>query len=350
MILLIIALLVFYYTGNRVIENEPLKSPVKQGTAVPVLDKELGSAIPQTSRPEEGLSTYIGKSAEELINQLGDPSRIEPSGYGYEWWVYLGDDRFMAGVTKDNIINQIYTSKADSNVSPFEIGQSISDIYRFTIVGTEIDVEIGENLYTFALDSNDLKNRLLIVYKDLFAQLYVDGEKGELLAVRFIDPATLVLHQPYEMTYRGDLLYPKPPSSKLQDEVDRTAERQILELTNMTRLKFGVGELSNDYSLKKFARNNSKELSLQNVVNEEVVTDNLSKRLKDSEIAHQKAGENIATDYGDAIEALHGWINSPSHRSVLLNKDFTHMGIGAYGNNYTQTLIQSVEEAVIQNE
>lgn len=345
-ILLIIALLVVYYTGNRVTENEPLEAPVKQGTAVPVLDKELGSPIQQTSRPEEGVSTFVGKTADELIEKMGEPSRIEPSAYGYQWWIYKGDSNFMASVTDANIVNQFYTTELDMNVSPFEIGQNISEIYRFTIVGSEIDVEIADNLYTFTLNSEDFQTRLLIMYNNLFAQLYIDGESGDLLAIRFIDPETLVLHKPYEMTYMGELLVPKPPSSQLQEEVDHTIEQQIFELTNLNRVKFGVDEVSIDYMLKDFARDYSKELSLNKIASNEVVTSNLSKRLKETAIEHEKAGENIATDYLDAIEAVHGWINSPDHRNVLLNKDFTHIGVGAYGNYFTQMMIQRADKGV----
>ena len=47
----------------------------------------------------------------------------------------------------------------------------------------------------------------------------------------------------------------------------------------------------------------------------------------------------------DAIEAVHGWLNSPAHRDVLLEKDVTHLGTGAYGKYYTQVLIrETVEE------
>lgn len=343
-LLLLIALLIFYYAGNRVTENKPLESPVKHGTAVPVLDKGVGSAIPQTSRPEEGLSTYIGSEANELINTMGEPDRIEPSGYGYDWWVYLKENKFMASVTDDGLVNQLYTSEIDLNVTPFEIGQSISDIYRFTIVGSEIDVEIEGNMYTFSLNGDDLQTRLLIVYKGLFVQLYIEEESGELQAVRFIDPETLVLHQPYEMTYMGELLFPDPPSSILQDEVDRAVERQIFELTNIYRAKHDVSILKSQYMLTSFARDYSKELSLEKTMPDDVeITGSLSARLKEAEIEHRKAGENIATDYIDAIEAVHGWLNSPNHRNVLLNKEFTHIGVGAYGNNYTQMLIQSTK-------
>lgn len=37
-------------------------------------------------------------------------------------------------------------------------------------------------------------------------------------------------------------------------------------------------------------------------------------------------------------------MNSPEHRKVLLGKDFTHMGTGAYGNYFTQTFIKSVAD------
>ena len=71
---------------------------------------------------------------------------------------------------------------------------------------------------------------------------------------------------------------------------------------------------------------------------------NLTDRLKETKIEHRKAGENIASNYVDAIEAVHGWLNSPAHGNVLLDKDFTHIGTGAYGKYYTQNLIRINKE------
>lgn len=340
-----IALFFFYITGDRVKENKPLQSPVKHGTAVPVQDKGVGSAIPQNSRPEEGLSIFVGEPVEKLIEEMGKPTRVEPSSYGYEWWVYREDKQFMVGVTTDGVVNQVYTTDVSLNIEPFEIGQELNDIYRFTIVGSEVDAVVDENIYTFSLNSDDLQTRLLVIYKGLFGQLYIDRENGQLQAVRFIEPSTLVLHQPYEMTYTGELLVPKPPSSKLQVEANRTAERQIFELTNTYRLKHGVPEVQSEYVLSVFARQHSEELALENTYTEDAsATENLSNRLKEASIEHKKAGENIAFDYVDAIEAVHGWLNSPAHRKVLLDKDFTHLGTGAYGNYYSQNLIRAANE------
>lgn len=340
-VLLVAVLLVFYVMGERVKENEPLEAPVKQGTAVPVEDKGVGSAIPQSARPEEGISIYVGEPVDTLIEVLGKPKRIEPSSYQYDWWIYENDKRLMVGVTRDGIVNQLYTADDTSNVAPFEIGQDINDIYRFTIVGSEVDVNVADNIYTFSLNSEDLHSRPLIIYKDLFAQLYIDRENNGLAGVRFIDPATLVLHQPYEMTYMGELLTSKPPSSTLQIEVDRTIERQIFELTNLQRVKHQVSELQGDYSLSTFARKHSEFLALENNLKEEATKEeSLSNRLKKASIEHKKAGENTAFNYVDAIEAVHGWMNSSDHRKVMLDKDFTHLGTGAYNNYFAQTFIK----------
>ena len=344
--LLIVVLLVIYYTDDRVKENKLLESPVKQITALPeTVIGGLETIIPQTSRPETGLSTFVGEHTEQLIDIMGKPERIEPSGYDYDWWVYLGDLHFMVGVTKDNRVNQVYTADISSDVTPFEIKQNISDIYRFTIVNSEINVPIDENIYTFSLNSEDMQNRLLVIYDNLYVQLYVDQVDGELEGVRFIDPITLVHHQPYDMTFIGEVLKTPIPSSVKQIEVDRTAERQIVEITNTYRKKHGVGKLEEDYYLKIVARQHSQNMALENYASfEQVETTSLTDRLKEAKIDHRRAGENIALNYVDAIEAVHGWINSPAHRNVLLASQFTNIGAGVYGKVYTQNLIQLNKE------
>lgn len=349
-LLCIAVLMVFYIAGNWEKDNVPLEAPVKHGTAVPVENKGVGSAIPQTSRPEEGLSIYIGQQVDKLIEEYGEPDRVEPAHYPYDWWIYQTDAQFMVGVSDDGVVNQLYTAVEESNIEPFEINQNINDIYRFTIVGSEVDVKIEENHYTFSLNSTDLHTRPLIIFQDLYAQLYIDEEEEHLEGIRFIDPETLVLHQPYEMTYMGELLVAKPPSSILQLEVNQTAERQIFELTNLIRSKYELNELQSYYALGQLARQNSEQLALEKIAQDETPnSESLPNRLKNADIDFKKAGENTAIDYADPIEAVHGWLNSPDHRKVLLGKDFTHLGTGAYGNYFTEIFIKSTVETNHQN-
>ncbi|MBO0601049.1 hypothetical protein I2483_05200 [Sporosarcina sp. E16_3] len=342
--LLIIVLLVFYIMDDRVKENKPLESPVKHGAAIPVPGTGDGLPIPQAARPESGISLLVGKSVDSLFEQLGKPDRIEPSTYGYDWWIYNEDQELMVGVW-DGKVNQVYTADLPSNIDPFEIGQDVQDIYRFTIVESEVAVQIGESIYTFTLNSDDVNNRLLIEYENVYAQLYIDGVDGKLEAIRFIDPITLILHQPYDMSYMGEIVSAERPSSSMQMEVNRAMERQIFGLTNLYRKNHELNELLSDYDLAVVARKHSEDMALENYFSHESpVTGNLADRLKEAGIEHRKARENIAFNYVDAIEAVHGWLNSPAHREVLLQKDVTHLGTGAYGKYYTQVMIREIAE------
>lgn len=340
--LLIIVLVVFYIMDDRVKENKPLESPVKHGTAIPVPGTGDGLPLKQAARPASGLSLLVGMSVDSLVKQLGKPDRVEPSNYGYDWWIYNKNQELMVGVW-DGEVNQVYTADLSSDIAPFEIGQDVQDIYRFTIVESEMAVQIGESIYTFTLNSDDVNNRLLIEYENVYAQLYIDGVDGELEAIRFIDPITLILHQPYDMSYMGEIVSADRPSSSMQMEVDRAIERQIFGLTNLYRKNHGLNELLSDYNLAVVARKHSEDMALENYFSHESpVTGNLADRLKEAGIEHRKARENIAFNYVDAIEAVHGWLNSPTHRDVLLQKDVTHLGTGAYGKYYTQIMIREI--------
>ncbi|MDN4607580.1 CAP domain-containing protein [Sporosarcina highlanderae] len=342
-ILLFILLAVFYFLDSRVKENEPLESPVKHGTAIPVPDKEFDEQqISGPERPKTGLSTFVGKSSDELIESFGEPDRIEPSAYGYEWWIYKVAHNFMAGVNDDGKVNQLFSADQSADLKPFSVGQNVNEIYRFSIIETEVNVVLGENIYTFTLNSQDLKDKILLKFNGLYAQVYVDGQEDIIEGVRFIDPKTLVVHQPYDMEYMGELIIARHPSSRAQMEVDRSMERQIFELTNIYREHHDLHPLENNYWLTTLAQNHSKDMAIGNYFSHESPSSgNLSERLKNQGIEHKKAGENIASNYVDAIEAVHGWLNSPAHRSVLLDPDATDIGTGAYGKYYTQVLIKS---------
>lgn len=340
-LLLFVLLAVFYIMGSRIQENEPLESPVKHGTAIPSPNKEVVELTSGPKRPEKGLSTFVGKSSDVLVELMGEPDRIEPSAYGYEWWVYTEETQMMVGV-EDGTVNQVFSADKDADLTPISIGQNISEVFRFSIIESEVNVILDDSMYTFTLNSQDLKDRILLKYDKLYAQVYVDAEDEVIEGVRYIDPKTLVIHQPYDMEFAGELVAIPQPSSTIQMEVDRSMERQILELTNIYREHHDVKPLENDYWLSLLAQNHSKDMAIENYFSHESPSaGNLSERLKSFGIEHKKAGENIAANYVDAIEAVHGWLNSPAHRSVLLDSDATDIGTGAYGKYYTQVLIKS---------
>ena len=342
LIAIAILLVVFIYLDDPVQENDLITGSNNSGKLIPQQSKEVTETTNMFSKPKEGISTLIGKSSQELAAMYGEPARIEPSAFGYNWWVY--NDSFstykLIGVA-DGTITQVFVIGNDVDVSPYKIGQNLEDIYRFTIVGSEITITIDNNIYTFSLNEQDIKNRLLVQFDDLFAMLYIDEKDQQLEAVRFSDARTLILHKPYDIFYNGTIIESTTPTSSLQAEVDNANEKQIAEISNVFRDRHGLQTLELDNTLQQIASSHSEEMAKNNVVlNEEFEVPKLTDKLKESSIDFTSAGGNTAAFYFDAGEAVNGWLNSKSHRDTLLNEAYTHTGVGVYSNYYTQNFIE----------
>ena len=206
-----------------------------------------------------------------------------------------------------------------------------------TIIDPEVSVTINDNIYMFTMSEDDTKNRLLVNLDTIYAQLYVDMEQGTLSGIRYMDGKTLVLHQPYEMQYIGELIEKEAPSSFLQFEINGGGGKQLLELTNTFRQKFGLRQLQSYDQLNTVAMAHSEDMFLQSYISHESPTyGSLKQRLEASGILYEEADENVAMAYYDTIEAIHGLMNSPNHRAMMLNDYYTHIGTGVYYDYYTQ--------------
>ncbi|KZE38259.1 hypothetical protein AV656_04890 [Bhargavaea cecembensis] len=336
----ITAVILFTTQGTK--ENDPLISPVPN-TAMP----GEGAPLPgreTVSRPESGLSVFVGETTEKLTDEFGRPERIEPSIYGYEWWVYsqTADTYMMAGV-QNGTVNQIYAAGLDLDVSPFSIGEPMEEIYRYTIVEPEVSVEIGTNRYLFSLNGDDLEERLLVAYDGVYAQVYADREEGEVMAVRFLSPRVLVLHQPYEMTYEGHLIATEPLSSAVQIAADRAAEQQVMELTNVFRQRHELMPLEPDESVAGIARDRAADAARGSRSKEGIGP--LSDQLKLAGITYSEAGENIAADYVDPAATVHGWINSPEHRELIFDRKYNRQATGVSNKVYSHLFLSRKEPA-----
>jgi len=341
LIFLAIIITVILYSDQTVQETELLEAPGPTGQALPqenmLLPDEKGS-IP---RPEKGLSTLVGKKTDDLIASFGEPNRIEPSAFGYDWWVYnKSNESYMMVGVMDERITQVFIAGHILDATPYKVGQSIDDLYRFTIIESEISVSIESNVYTFTINDVDMKNRLLVEFNGLFAQIYVDEEDREIEAIRFTSPRTLVLHQPYEMIYKGEYLSPDVPSTTLQKEIDEANSRQVFELSNVYRTRHSTRPVVQMGNLDAVAKKHSEDMAMQNYFSHDSPDfGNLENRLVEANITFESAGENIAANYYDSAEVVHGWLNSPEHRRILLSDEFTHLGVGAFGKYYTQNFV-----------
>jgi len=342
LILFAIIMTVIFYSDQTVQETDLLEAPGSTGQALPQENMLPPSVEDSLPRPEKGLSTLVGKRTESLVSSFGEPDRIEPSAFGYDWWVYNKsyESYMLVGVMEDRI-NQVYIAGEILDASPYKVGQSIDELYRFTIIASEISVQIESNVYTFTINDQDMQNRLLVEFEGLYAQIYVDEEDREVEAIRFTNPKTLVLHQPYEMTYKGDYLAPDVPSTTLQKAINEANNRQIFELTNVYRLRHSIRTVEQEYTLGIVAGKHSEDMAMQNYFSHESPDFGvLENRLEEAQIVYDGAGENIAANYYDSAEVVHGWLNSSEHREVLLEEDFTHLGVGTFGKYYTQNFVK----------
>ncbi len=330
------------YLGDSTMENEVLKEPNKIQHPRPDSGNQIEQKRPSESgkKPSTGLASFINGDANQVLNKFGDPSRIDPSAYGYDWWIYNESSSYVQFGVSNNRVVTVFATDDKANISPFKIGQPIEDFYKQSSVENEVVVKQNDSTYKFELPEDELYVKPLLTLGDIYAQLYFDKFTGKLFSVRFMNKHTLLTMRPYEMVYKGEL--PKQP--ELTDEqwqaVERGEEEQIYDLTNTIRNHFNLNKLEWDEKTAAVAFAHSQEMfEKEYFSHDSPIKGDLADRLKDGKVEYNRAGENIAADYVDAIAAIEGWLNSKDHREALLEKKFTHIGVGVYKKQYTQNFI-----------
>lgn len=297
-------------------------------------------------RPKEGLGLLIGQDVSMLKNEFGEPQRIDASFYGYQWYIYnLDYSRYIqVGVDHNNQIVTLFAVGEQMNVMPFKIGQPVEEIFNSTDIEMNIDIELNGNSYRFELNEADFNMRPLVRLGDVYVQLYIDKFTGTLSSLRFLNAETLIKQRPYELVYRGNLLEPDEPNEELWRNIEEGTEKEILDITNVLRIRHNLDPLIWDEETSQVALGHSKDMfESKDFSHTSKKFGNLSDRLEAGKVVFKAAGENIAANYTDAPAAVEGWLNSNGHRESLLNDDFTHLGVGVYQKYYTQNFIRKEE-------
>ena len=283
---------------------------------------------------------WIGKTSDSLKREYGKPERQDLSAYGYEWWVYSDKDYYLQFGVEDGTIKTVYGT-GDISIEPFEIGQTYKEINQDIAFIKEVSYLEKLNSYQFHLTDEEIKARPLIkLSQDVFIQLYFDTIKNQLSAIRVLTGDILLKHRPYEMMYRGHLPKVKELTDKEWRKVEKGMEKQIFDITNIFRKQFGVDHVSWDDNVSKVAYAHSKDMeNKQYFSHYRLDGSGLKERLQEKDVYYLVAGENIAAQYPDAPSAMAGWLNSKGHREALLNKQYTHLGVGVYRLYYTQNFL-----------
>lgn len=108
---------------------------------------------------------------------------------------------------------------------------------------------------------------------------------------------------------------------------------QIFTLVNSERIKRGLNQLLWDDKLAEIARDYSEKMSREDFFGHfDSNGQSVVERAKTAKLKHwSKIGENLFSIAGldkfDAFAVKH-WMNSPTHRDNILDKDWTTTGIG----------------------
>lgn len=106
-------------------------------------------------------------------------------------------------------------------------------------------------------------------------------------------------------------------------------ERRVFELTNIEREKNGLRPLIWHDVLSTAARGHSEDL-MRNNREGHIGSGNTSpsQRVQRLGIPNARVGENVAYANLTPEDAVRAWMNSPGHRRNILNREYTHLGVG----------------------
>ncbi|RDU36803.1 hypothetical protein DRW41_12200 [Neobacillus piezotolerans] len=109
----------------------------------------------------------------------------------------------------------------------------------------------------------------------------------------------------------------------------KSVEQQVITLTNQERAKHGLKALAHDWELSRVARYKSVDMRDKGYFSHTSPTyGSPFTMMKNFGIAYRSAGENIAAGQTTAAEVVRAWMNSQGHRENILNRGYTHIGVG----------------------
>lgn len=123
-------------------------------------------------------------------------------------------------------------------------------------------------------------------------------------------------------------------SLQAQSLTTEVAERELIALTNLNRTANGLNALLPDPASAAVARGRSADMATRDYFSHYIPPDNKTfiDIMRESRIPYRLAGENLefndASHYETVQYADRDFLNSPTHRSVLLNAQYQLVGTG----------------------
>lgn len=114
---------------------------------------------------------------------------------------------------------------------------------------------------------------------------------------------------------------------------------EVINRVNVERTKRGLSKLTVNSRLSNAAKKRAAETE-KKLSHTRPNGKSFSTVLDEYGVKYTVAGENIAYNYYTAAEAMEGLMDSKGHRDNILNKKFSHIGVGLYEKDGFKYLVQ----------
>lgn len=335
---MVLMLAVFIFLGAKLLPHNSI-------SFVPfnIKPKESGLSASSFHAPRNSVFNYMDKSVQVIEKELGKPERIDPTQYGYKWWIYgMGSEKYIQiGIdNQTHRVTTMYVLGDQLKTEPFTIGSTPKPVYnKEHLTNTIAFVDQGTAI-KFELTKEDMSIRPLVKYGNGWLQLAIDHVTHRIMAVRYMSPDVLVKLKPYTVMYLGTLHQAANINNKEWDKVDQAESKEIFDMTNILRKRYGQKTLKWSPAAADAAFKHSKEMYDKHYFSHDSKwSGNLGDRLQHENITFRIAGENIAAHYPDSAASVLGWMNSIDHRKNFLSSLFNELGVGVYHAEYTQDFV-----------
>jgi uncharacterized protein YkwD len=272
-------------------------------TVILTTNQPINNEIQTNAVRLNGHNVVLGQTTQQLINELGKPNRIDQSAYGWNWYIYNRqyENFIMVGVQSDKVVS-FFTNARDfklmSDLGPGASQSAVRSAYEQI------------STMSFWFDPNNQQK--------LYAVWCYEAMPND-----------------YEI---------ESNFFNKQDILLRTYEQECLDITNAFRLANNQPIVTYSGDAARIAYGHAKDMAERDFF-DHVNPDGQGplQRMVAGGMDVQKVTENCAGGYVNAIEALKGWVESPSHRLGMLEPN-KHLGVGAYykkDSKYLYYLVQN---------
>ncbi len=170
------------------------------------------------------------------------------------------------------------------------------------------------------------------IHHHVFPHLHEDGQQHHAHGLSLV--ALFAYLQVFVFTIGGFYVI-KLTAPQILGAVTFTAG-QIVELTNAKRAENGVGAVVYNPLLAQAASAKANNMLSENYWAHFSPSGKSPWSFMNSVgYKYVYAGENLARDFGDAQSVVNAWMNSPSHKSNLLDRGFKEIGVAVTSGNLT---------------